>query len=136
MYNQQNPYPYYMQNQWEEERFDLSQVYPFPEYHQQPWHHTELPQQPYAQVPPQMQYVNNQQQYPFYQNGMPFPNPYPKGNQQMKQQPNQFHSLMSQFKSSDGNYDVNKMMNTAGQMMGAMNQLTNLVKGFTGIFKI
>jgi len=131
-------YPYYEQHQ--PERFDLSQVHPFPQYHQQPWTEAYMPQHPYAQQqmpfgPQQIPYMNGMYQQPMYNNaGAPF-NPYPKA-QQQKPQPSQFQSLMSQFKSSDGNYDMNKMMNTAGQMMGAMNQLTSLVKGFSGIFKV
>ncbi|MEH6851385.1 YppG family protein, partial [Bacillus pseudomycoides] len=62
--------------------------------------------------------------------------PYPMMNKQnsTKQQPSQFSSFMSQFKTSDGNYDINKMMGTAGQMMNAMNQITGIVKQVGGFF--
>lgn len=62
--------------------------------------------------------------------------PYPVMNKknQMKQQPNQFSSIMSQFKTSDGNYDINKMMGTAGQMMNTMNQVTGIIKQVGGFF--
>jgi hypothetical protein len=62
--------------------------------------------------------------------------PYPTMNKQnyKKQQQGQFSSVVSQFKTADGNYDINKMMNTAGQMMNAMNQVTGLVKQVGGFF--
>ncbi|MDC2865684.1 MULTISPECIES: YppG family protein [unclassified Bacillus (in: firmicutes)] len=62
--------------------------------------------------------------------------PYPMMNKQnyTKQQPSQFSSFMSQFKTTDGNYDINKMMGTAGQMMNAMNQITGIVKQVGGFF--
>ncbi|HDX9576686.1 TPA: spore coat protein [Bacillus pseudomycoides] len=62
--------------------------------------------------------------------------PYPMMNKQnnTKQQPSQFSSFVSQFKTSDGNYDINKMMGTAGQMMNAMNQITGIVKQVGGFF--
>ncbi|WP_430755266.1 YppG family protein [Niallia circulans] len=43
---------------------------------------------------------------------------------------------MNSFKSQDGSLDFNKMMDTAGMMMNAMNQVTGLVKGVGGIFKV
>ncbi|QJX62722.1 hypothetical protein HLK66_14400 [Niallia circulans] len=45
-------------------------------------------------------------------------------------------SIMNSFKSQDGSLDFNKMMDTAGMMMNAMNQVTGLVKGVGGIFKV
>ncbi|MEH7418244.1 YppG family protein [Neobacillus drentensis] len=68
-------------------------------------------------------------------NGYPGMNPYPK-NSFMPKQPGGMQSLMNSFKSQDGSVDINKMMNTAGQMMNAVNQVSSLVKGFGGIFKI
>jgi hypothetical protein len=32
--------------------------------------------------------------------------------------------------------DFNKVMDTAGQMMGAVNQMSSLVKGVTSMFKV
>ncbi|OLP65030.1 hypothetical protein BACPU_19860 [Bacillus pumilus] len=61
-------------------------------------------------------------------------NPYPLPRPQ-KQQPSQFKSVLSQFKKTNGQYDFNKMFDTAGQMMSAMNQVGSLAKGFTSIFK-
>lgn len=61
-------------------------------------------------------------------------NPYPKPNGMLKQ-PGGIQSLMNSFKSQDGTVDVNKMVNTAGQMVNAVTQVSSLVKGLGGIFK-
>ena len=68
-------------------------------------------------------------------NGFPNMNPYPKPNLMLKQ-PGGMQSLMNSFKSQDGSIDFNKMINTAGQMMNAVNQVTSLVKGLGGMFKV
>ncbi|WP_458106442.1 YppG family protein [Bacillus sp. PK5-004] len=78
-----------------------------------------LMQPPEAMNPPQMQPPMN-----------PYPLPRPQ-----KQQPSQFKSVLSQFKKTNGQYDFNKMFDTAGQMMSTMNQVGSLAKGFTSIFK-
>ncbi len=76
-------------------------------------------------------YVNQQQGF------IPFQMPYPNQNMNQPQMPaGGFHSIMNQFKSKDGGYDVNKMMNTAGQMMHTMNQIGGLVKQVSSIFKV
>lgn len=62
-------------------------------------------------------------------------NPYPRPNL-MAKQPGGMQSLMNSFKSQDGSVDFNKMMNAAGQMMNAVTQVTSLVKGLGGIFKV
>jgi hypothetical protein len=62
-------------------------------------------------------------------------NPYPKQNL-MPKQPGGMHSLINSFKSQDGSVDFNKMMNTAGQMMNAVTQVSSLVKGLGGMFKV
>lgn len=62
-------------------------------------------------------------------------NPYPKTNL-MPKQPGGMQSLVNSFKSQDGSVDFNKMVNTAGQMMNAVSQMTSLVKGLGGIFKV
>jgi hypothetical protein len=61
-------------------------------------------------------------------------NPYPKQNA-IPKNPGGMQSFMNSFKSQDGSVDFNKMMNTAGQMMNAVSQVSSLVKGFGGIFK-
>ncbi|HDR3681881.1 TPA: YppG family protein, partial [Bacillus anthracis] len=80
-------------------------------------------------MPPPSPYGN--QQAMFYPPKQPYPT---QNKQKQQQQPSQFSSFVSQFKNSDGNYDVNKMMNTAGQMMNAMNQVTGIVKQVGGFF--
>jgi len=68
-------------------------------------------------------------------NGHMVMNPYPKHNIIPKQNGG-MQSLMNSFKSQDGSIDFNKMMNTAGQMMNAVTQVSSLVKGLGGIFKV
>ena len=72
--------------------------------------------------PPQMQ----QQVY----------NPYPKQQFMQKQQPSGIKSVMNQFKTQDGSMDITKMMNTAGQMMNTVSQVSSMVKGVGGFFKV
>lgn len=68
-------------------------------------------------------------------NGYPVMNPYPKPGMMQKQSAG-MQSFMNSFKSQDGSVDFNKMMNTAGQMMNAVNQVSALVKGLGGMFKV
>lgn len=63
------------------------------------------------------------------------PNPYPLPYGHPYPSPNGIHSFMTQFKSQDGKIDFNKMMNSAGQLVGAVNQLSSLVKGLSQAFK-
>lgn len=62
-------------------------------------------------------------------------NPYPKQSF-IPKQPSGAKSIMNSFKGQDGSIDVNKMMNTAGQMLNAVNQVSSLVKGLGGIIKV
>jgi hypothetical protein len=99
--------------------------------------------QPYQQqYQPQFQNPNQ----PFYGTGnnsmlsgqymnSQYPTPYPKPVPNFKQQPTGFQTVISQFKKSDGQLDINKMMDTAGQMMSAVNQMGGLFKGVTSMFK-
>ena len=57
-------------------------------------------------------YYNPQQDYQNF-------NPYPQ-QAFMPKQPTGVQSIMNSFKSQDGNLDVNKMVDTAGQMMNAV----------------
>ncbi|MFK9093418.1 YppG family protein [Bacillus salipaludis] len=75
-----------------------------------------------------------QQQAYMPMNGFPMMNPYPKQSMLYKQ-PGGMKSIMNSFKSQDGSVDLNKMVNTAGTMMNAVNQVSSLVKGFGGFFK-
>ncbi|WP_379967747.1 YppG family protein [Ectobacillus sp. sgz5001026] len=111
-------------------------MYPFepvqtnqPNYYE-PFQLSFLNQQPSFYPPPQPSYHPTQ---PPYQHAMNPYNPYPTKNSKTQQQ-GQFSNIISQFKTNDGNYDINKMMNTAGQMMNAMNQVTGLVKQVGGFF--
>ena len=83
--------------------------------------------------PEENQYYQQQGGYNEYP-GMT--NPYPKGSFMVKPSSSGMGTIMNSFKSQDGSLDFNKMMNTAGQMMGAVNQVSSMVKGLGGIFKI
>lgn len=73
--------------------------------------------------------------YPYMpMTGYPIMNPYPKQSFIPKQSGG-MQSILNSFKSQDGSVDLNKMINTAGQMANAVSQVTSLVKGFGGIFK-
>jgi len=67
-------------------------------------------------------------------NGYQSLNPYPQHNL-IPKQPGGMKTFMNSFKAQDGSVDFNKMINTAGQMVNAVSQVTSLVKGFGGIFK-
>ncbi|WP_445492255.1 YppG family protein [Niallia sp. 03133] len=69
---------------------------------------------------------NNQQGYM---------NPYPKQSFIPKKQSG-VQNIMNSFKGQDGSLDFTKMMDTAGMMMSAVNQVGGLVKGVGGIFKV
>ncbi|WML40333.1 YppG family protein [Neobacillus sp. OS1-2] len=100
------------------------------------------PNQTYSQKDSQFLFQNPLQpkdemvQQPSYMpmNGYPMMNPYPKQNM-LPKQPGGVKSIMNSFKSQDGSVDFNKMVNTAGTMMNAVNQVSSLVKGFGGFFK-
>ncbi|PCK21075.1 spore coat protein [Bacillus pumilus] len=80
--------------------------------------------------PPEVINQPQMQPMPMQQPMNPYPLPRPQ-----KQQSSQFKSVLSQFKKTNGQYDFNKMFDTAGQMMSTMNQVGSLAKGFTSIFK-
>ncbi|KHD85648.1 YppG family protein [Heyndrickxia ginsengihumi] len=67
--------------------------------------------------------------------GQGYMNPYPKEAMPPKPYQNNTGSFLNSFKSQDGSIDFNKMMNTAGQMMNAVNQVSSMVKGLGGLFK-
>ncbi|MBM7692602.1 hypothetical protein JOC77_002032 [Peribacillus deserti] len=73
---------------------------------------------------------------PAKQTGQLPANPYPKQNFMQKQQSQGISSIINQFKTQDGSIDINKMMSTAGQMMNTVNQVSSIVKGFGGLFKV
>jgi len=45
-------------------------------------------------------------------------------------------SILDSFKNQNGQLDINKMVNTAGQLVGVVNQVSGLIKGFTSMFKV
>lgn len=62
-------------------------------------------------------------------------NPYPK-HAFIPKQPSGIQSMINSFKAQDGSVDINKMVNTAGQMMNAVSQVSSMVKGLGGMFKV
>ena len=68
-------------------------------------------------------------------NGYPYMNPYPKASFLTKP-PSGMKSVLNSFKSQDGSLDINKMVDTAGQMVNAVSQVSSVVKGFGGMFKV
>ncbi|NTU25365.1 hypothetical protein HPX95_04020 [Bacillus tequilensis] len=91
-----------------------------------------FPQQHYGQQDYYQPYAPIQSMPPMQPPVFSNPYPIPQPNQQ---QPSQFQSIMSQFKKANGQFDFNKMMDTTGQVMSAMNQVGSLIKGFTSFFK-
>jgi hypothetical protein len=102
---------------------------------------------PYTPGRPVWYHSQMQQGFPYYQgqgfNPMwqksifsPYPTPYPKPNSPIKPQAPGLQSIMSQFKTPDGTFDINKMMNTMGQMVNAVNQVSSLIKGLSKTFKV
>lgn len=79
------------------------------------------PQTPYNNIP--------------YQNQEPYFHPYPKASFLAKP-PTGVQSVLNSFKSQDGTLDINKMVDTAGQMINAVSQVSSVVKGIGGIFKV
>ncbi|CAH0345500.1 YppG family protein [Bacillus sp. CECT 9360] len=65
-----------------------------------------------------------------------FANPYPKQQFMKKPHPSGLQSVLNQFKLQDGSMDINKMMNTAGQMMNTFGQVSAMVKGFGDKLKV
>ncbi|WP_185805387.1 YppG family protein [Bacillus canaveralius] len=69
------------------------------------------------------------------QNPYPGVNPYPK-NMFMAKQSSGMKSILNSFKGQDGSLDINKMVNTAGQMMNAVSQVSSMIKGIGGTLKV
>ncbi|MFK4997790.1 YppG family protein [Bacillus sp. N9] len=109
---------------------------------------------PYAtiQMNPMMQYGLNEQGYGLFQNPLQPEEDYLYGNQQIYNQPyaqlyykpmvgqnqSQFikkGSFMNSFKSQDGSLDINKMVNTTGQLVNALTQVSNMAKGLGSFLK-
>ncbi|WP_170007434.1 YppG family protein [Bacillus fonticola] len=125
-WNQQ--YPMQQQAQW-------NQQYPM----QQQAHYQTTPYAPNEGLyqNPLSSKKSTHNQPPPQQQPSPYLHPYPPYNQ--PQQANKGGGkggLMSSFKNQEGTVDFNKMMDTAGQMMNAMNQVSGMVKGLGGMFKV
>ncbi|MED3000421.1 YppG family protein [Bacillus velezensis] len=117
----QPPYPQQIQP-LQQPPYHQQGLYPQQFYPNQEYGHI---QQPFAPAP-------SQAGMPGGQPGFVNPYPVPRPNQQ---QSSQFSGILSQFKKTNGQFDFNKMMDTTGQMVSAVNQVGSLVKGFTSIFK-
>lgn len=50
--------------------------------------------------------------------------------------PTGFSHFVNSFKGQNGSFDVKKMIDTASQMIYAVNQVTSMIKGLGGIFKV
>ncbi len=83
-------------------------------------------------MPVQNPYEQNQQMNS--SSGYSYMNPYPKGSFLAKP-PSGMKSVLNSFKSQDGSIDINKMVDTAGQVVNAVSQVSSVVKGFGGMFK-
>ncbi|RFU68456.1 hypothetical protein D0469_12010 [Peribacillus saganii] len=64
-----------------------------------------------------------------------FVNPYPKQSFMQKPQQAGISSVLNQFKTQDGSIDINKMMNTAGQVLNTVSQVSAMFKGAGSLFK-
>ena len=111
------------------------------------------PVQGYQQMPVHQSYLNSAYTHTIFQNplmqpkksnaqtqhmnsitGHPYMNPYPKG-AFLTKPPSGMKSVLNSFKSQDGSIDINKMVDTAGQVVNAVSQVSSVVKGFGGMFK-
>ena len=149
----QQEYPYFNRRSRRRQN-EYFQTYPY--YDQQPvgYQNQQYMNPMFSQTPP-FSYQQNGYQQPYqsyqqpygsnsyngnvennYLNHHSYPTPYPKPIPYFKQpQSSGFQNVISQFKKSDGQLDFNKMMDTAGQMMNAVNQMGGLFKGVTSMFK-
>jgi hypothetical protein len=115
--NNQYQYPY----QGNQQPFFGNYYHPYPIQNNQPYHYSFI----FGQSP-----MTGPGFTPFQ---MPYPNQGPRPVHAPK---GGFQSILNQFKTKDGNYDLNKMMSTAGQMMNTMNQLNGMVKQVGSFFKL
>ncbi|RAK22104.1 YppG-like protein [Anoxybacillus vitaminiphilus] len=113
-------------------RYPQSSMFPasssaFPYYVSHPWHMQQA-----------FPYYQGHAYHPMWQQPSfsPYSTPYPKPHSPIKPQAPGWQSIMSQFKTKDGTFDINKMMNTMGQMVNAVNQVGSMVKGLSQTFKI
>jgi hypothetical protein len=148
------PYPFYNSRPRRRQSEHYQQAPTFNPYNQQLSNfqsgqntNATMHQQPYYQAYHQQYHQPFQQPFqPFVGSGgngnvhgqfmnTPYHTPYPKPAPNLKQQSSGFQTVISQFKKSDGQLDYSKMMDTAGQMVSAVNQMGGLFKGVTSMFK-
>lgn len=70
-----------------------------------------------------------------YQAFAPMSHPYPK-QAFIHKPPSGVQSIINSFKTQDGSLDLNKVLDTAGLMMNTVNQVSSVIKGLSGIFKV
>lgn len=87
------------------------------------------------QNPLQQPEIPYQNQFAYGPYNQPFSHPYPKQST-IPRPPSGMKSIMNSFKTQDGTFDVNKMVDTAGQMVNAVSQVSSMVKGLGGMFKV
>ncbi|WP_394232745.1 YppG family protein [Niallia oryzisoli] len=104
-------------------------------YHQQVPSHSSFSQNVFHNPLQGKQETYGQMQQQVQPNGYSYMNPYPKGSFLAKP-PSGMKSVLNSFKSQDGSLDINKMVDTAGQMINAVSQVSSVVKGFGGMFKV
>jgi len=136
-YQQWGGYPYpvnpsLFQQQMQGNYSNQSGYYSPPGYQQPP---NKSVSQSLFQNPLNMQEDSNQYNPNMMQNNYPYMHPYPKASFLMKQ-PQGMKSMLNSFKSQDGTFDMNKMVDTAGVMMNAVSQVSNVVKGLSGMIKV
>lgn len=93
---------------------------------------------------PQKQYNNSaylfqnplqsEEDYQYNHQTIPYAKTHSQVNQAKPAKP--LNSVFQSFKSQDGSYDFNKMVNTAGQLVNAINQVSGMAKGIGGMFKL
>ena len=105
-------------------------TYPYHPYRQRPFDpFTTFPfhHQPYQQPP--HNFVQQPPNFPMYSMKQPPFQPFtPPGAQ------SPFHSILSNFKTENGNLDLNKMMSTVGQISNTVNQVSPLLKQMGSFF--
>lgn len=106
--------------------------YPYPQRAPFPPSFSHWPHHPPANWHP---YQQQSPHWPMMGQHSPYMTPYPKPSPMLKPPASGIPSIMSQFKTSDGTYDINKMMNTVGQMINTVHQANGVLKGLLSTFK-
>ena len=101
---------------------------------------------PYSMMPNPNPFVYGWQNANYWEDFIPpninpmiFANPYMNHFQQQWpmpfQQPSPFHMIMNSFKNKDGTIDLNKLIQTTGQMVNVFSQISSVVKGLGSLLK-